>query len=578
VLHSSAADISEMGEEEDFEVESADGWQGGGLDGGPAVVIDGGDEGGGFELEETVDGADGGGFDLEETVEGDEDEDEDEDEASGRGLRAAGGQGVVVRGGSSGPGGLDRSLASEVDESAEEAGAPAGGAEGRDPLSWPPLPAGAAVEALYGARHGGGDWYGGRLGRRHADGTYTVHYDDGDEEDGVSPWHVRLVGGGGKGGGGAAAGAAEAAPSSPGWRSGGRQLAAAASSVSMVSEAGEDGDSSAMMASPGLPASSPTHGRVTSLEELQRTAGGGASSPPMTVRTMSAGGYSEDFEEEDAEDDDDEDEEAGGDARGGSDGLRAPTRHQPPVRGVAAAHRPSSRSLNASQASGAGYSTDFEQDEEDEEDDEGARPAAKQAGAGRPSGRAPPPPGPAPTRPSDTSEGRRITARARRTSRPGAHRTADASTQTDAATQTPQAWSQAPIPPQQHWQPYAPHPWSQPPPGPPAVPPHWAPAFSAPVPSGVWPSAPYGMSPAGSAAYLRALAQAVAEAGAGGGAEAAAPGLAHTAVFRRQLQLLRSQVDSIRATRTSAARDFARPPRHEPAAAPHPPTVGASRY
>ena len=50
-----------------------------------------------------------------------------------------------------------------------------------------------------GNHRGRGRWYPGKIGRVHADGTYTVDYDDGEQERRIDAAMVRAIGGAGPG-------------------------------------------------------------------------------------------------------------------------------------------------------------------------------------------------------------------------------------------------------------------------------------------------------------------------------------------------------------------------------------------
>ncbi len=368
---------------------------------------------------------------------------------------------------------LERSLASEVSDSGDDEPSPpspaargsggggggGGGGEAtadreRDPLQWEPLPAGARVEALFGARHGGDEWYGGRLEGRNPDGTYRVAYDDGDEEAGVRPWHIRLESGrqprllpagggtgrrpsaGQSGGGGGGVGADSSSDRVvPG---AGLGTARGPSVGSIVSDVSDD-----MEPSPARPAGagsgsgrvpSPSRGNVRTLEELkeddeeddededgragrqaaaapawgaQQGASGGAdvgsrferragvATPPMTVRTMSAGAYSQDFEDEDEDEDEDGadvvDEES---AAASAGGLRPRSRSDEP-RGAhhssaGAPPRPPVRSYTPTHASHASAGA-YSMDFEATTDEDGFASASEAAEAeAQPGTRRPP--------------------------------------------------------------------------------------------------------------------------------------------------------------------------------------------
>lgn len=53
------------------------------------------------------------------------------------------------------------------------------------------LKEGMKVKALYAARAGGTEYFGGVIAQRNDDGTYRINYEDGDEEDGVLSIHIK---------------------------------------------------------------------------------------------------------------------------------------------------------------------------------------------------------------------------------------------------------------------------------------------------------------------------------------------------------------------------------------------------
>jgi hypothetical protein len=219
-------------------------------------------------------------------------------------------------------------------------------------------------------------------------------------------------------------------------------------------------------------------------------------------------------------------------------------------------HRQPSPPMTVRTMSAGGYSMTFEEEEEDEEEEGGPEqrdvpPPPQQVGALRSatfsnysmdfesaeeSLRQP-------SRPQEKPKQKQRVRVSDRGTSPKA-RTVDVGTQTDLVMPSP------------------PPTWMPPPPGPQPMYAPWQGAFVTPnmwgyggAPSITQPMA--GMSPVGAAAYLRALAQAVAENSASSaGTAAPTDPLRSTTVFRRQLQLLRAQVADISKARTAALGHF----------------------
>jgi hypothetical protein len=303
-------------------------------------------------------------------------------------------------------------------------------------------------------------------------------------------------------------------------------------------------------------------------------------SPRLGQRSMSA--YSVDFED-DVPGNAESPWEAPAPAAGGTSGARETA---VPI----GAPRLPSRSLTLSQASVGAYSMDGFETVDDTDTTADGEPATRRqlASAASAAGGSAPVAGTVHQR-STTGGARVIIGRSQTSTK---KQTCDAGTQTeDASTQTEHAagtrppawgastWSPHPQQQQQQQQQQYSHTFSA---G--LGQSSWGPALAAGMHQprgGLWPMGPFGMSPAGSAAYLRALAQAVAEKSASRGApvgpSSGAGGLprsalSHTAVFQRQLQILRGQMESIKQARISSAASFARVPEAAHAPPPRAPT------
>ena len=89
----------------------------------------------------------------------------------------------------------DGSYDVDYDDGAKEYRVQARLVRGRDRAAESPAPEVRVGDRVEGNHRGLGRWYPGKVGRVHSDGTYTVDYDDGEQERRIDAAMVRAIGG-----------------------------------------------------------------------------------------------------------------------------------------------------------------------------------------------------------------------------------------------------------------------------------------------------------------------------------------------------------------------------------------------